>query len=111
MQILTVSFTEDTTFGRLVGKTFNEKFSILLFGEAGGGKSHIATKMASELAQYGKVLYVLAEEDVTDSVRTRIKRYVCDGVKFFVSNKEEKILELAREYDFLILDSLNGMSQ
>jgi len=31
------------------------------------------------------------------------------NVRFFVSSDEDKILEMAKGYNFLILDSLNGM--
>jgi len=49
MQILTISFAENTVLGQLVGESLNERFSILLYGEAGGGKSHLATRIAGEL--------------------------------------------------------------
>jgi len=112
MEILTISFSENTALGQLVGETLNERFSILLYGEAGGGKSHLATRIAGELGGFGNVLYILAEEEITDSVKKRVMKYNCgDSVKFCVCNKEEQILEMARGYNFLVLDSLNGMSQ
>jgi hypothetical protein len=113
LDISTISFGVNTALCQLVGHTFNDRFSLLLYGVAGGGKSHLATWVASELGMFGRVLYVLTEEEITDSVKQRVIRYKCnDNVKFFVCNNEEHILEeVSRGYNFLILDSLNGMSQ
>jgi adenosyl cobinamide kinase/adenosyl cobinamide phosphate guanylyltransferase/predicted nucleic acid-binding Zn ribbon protein len=99
----------DMVLNHLIGDEMNEKFSLLLFGEAGGGKSHLATKLAGELGQFGKVLYVLAEEEITNSVQQRTARYDCENVTFFVNRNAEQILEQAKSYDFLVLDSLNGI--
>ena len=110
MSIQTLCLSLDSCLGSLVGGVLNERFSILLYGEAGGGKSHLATILAYELCRYGRVLYVLAEEDITSSVRERIVRYGdSDAVNFIVCSDEQKILEKLQGYDFLVLDSLNGM--
>jgi len=110
MEIPTIITNIDGVLARLVGSEINEKFSMLLYGEAGSGKSHLATMLASELGCYGRVLYVLAEEEITNSVQQRINLYECnDRVKFLVSNNEQEILDEIRNFDFLILDSLNGL--
>jgi len=110
--IPSLDFSLNTALYQLIGGSLNERFSILLYGIAGGGKSHLANLLACELSIVGRVLYVLAEEQITNSVQQRIVRYgSSDNVIFWVCSDENKILDVVRGYDFLVLDSLNGMTQ
>jgi hypothetical protein len=99
-----------TALCHLVGGILNDRFSVMVYGEAGGGKSHLGTLFASELSNFGSVLYVLSEEGLTSSVQRRVLRYNCgENVIYFPCSDEVKILERASGFDFLIIDSLNGM--
>lgn len=46
----------------------------IIWGHSGNGKSETAMTLAYELAQYGKVLYVAAEEGYGASIQQRIRR-------------------------------------
>lgn len=47
---------------------------VIIWGHSGNGKSEAAMTLAYELAQYGKVLYVAAEEGYGASIQQRIRR-------------------------------------
>jgi len=111
MRIPTIALPIGTALGKLVGYSLNENFSILVFGKPGEGKSHLATLFARELSFYGSVGYILTEENtITDYLQERITRYdLSDNVMLIPTKKVDEILTISKKFDFLIVDSLNGM--
>jgi len=108
MQIPTLKF--DGVYGQYLGTNINYGFLMLVYGGAGGGKSHFATQLASYLEKIGKVLYVLAEEGITASVQERINRYDLKNTSFVETRSEEELIQNLDGFRFVILDSINGMT-
>lgn len=107
MQVDTIKF--DGVYANFIGHNVNYGFSILVYGSAGGGKSHFATQMSKYLERIGKVLYVLAEEGVTNSVQTRIERYGNQNTDFIETRLEKDVIDKIPGYNFIVIDSINGM--
>lgn len=107
MQVNTIKF--DGVYAGFIGQNINFGFSILVYGSAGGGKSHFATQFSKYLERIGNVLYVLAEEGVTNSVQARIERYGTQNTDFIQTRLDKDVLEKIPSYKFVVIDSINGM--
>mgnify|MGYP000573350938 CR=1 FL=1 len=108
MRVDTIRF--DGVWGRFLGENINYGFVALVYGVPGGGKSHFATLLASYIEKIGKVLYVLAEEGITNSVQQRIARYNLTNTDFVTTRNENDVISNIQNYRWLIIDSINGMS-
>ncbi len=80
---------------------------ILVGGDPGVGKSTILTQVAGNIAKTQKVLYVSAEESLSQ-VKMRATRLNIDSENLYVLNesKIENIEVVAKDYDFIIIDSI-----
>ena len=107
MQVNTIKF--DGVYAGFIGQSINYGFCMLVYGSAGGGKSHFATQLSKYLERMGKVLYVLAEEGVTNSVQARIERYGTQNTDFIQTRLDKDVLEKIPGYNFVVIDSINGM--
>jgi len=101
----------DGIFGEFLGNSVNYNFTALVYGSPGGGKSHFATYLAKYIEQAGKVLYVLAEEQITPHVKERISKYSTQNTDYKVTRKESDVIALLKtgNYKFVVIDSINGM--
>lgn len=107
MNVNTIKF--DGVYGNFIGHNINYGFSILVYGSPGGGKSHFATHLAKYFERMGNVLYVLAEEGITNSVQSRIERYKTENTDYLQTRKEQDVIDKVSNYKFVIIDSINGM--
>jgi hypothetical protein len=112
MQVPSIKF--NGVWGDFLGQNINYDFLMFVYGAAGGGKSHFVTDFSKYIEQMGKVLYVLAEEGITNSVQNRIGKYNLVNTNFLVTrNTNDVLAELNNsnmDYKFVILDSLNGLA-
>lgn len=107
MQVNTLRF--DGVWGTFLGQNVNYGFVALVYGVPGGGKSHFATLLSSYIEKMGKVLYVLAEEGVTNSVQQRVAKYNLTNTDFITTRNENDVIANASNYRFIVIDSINGM--
>lgn len=80
---------------------------VLIGGDPGVGKSTILTQVFGNIAKTKKVLYVSAEESLSQ-VKLRASRLMVDSENFFVlnENKLENIEAVIDEYEFVVIDSI-----
>lgn len=80
---------------------------VLIGGDPGVGKSTILTQVFGNLAKTKKVLYVSAEESLSQ-VKLRANRLNVDSENFFVlnENKLENIESVLGDYEFIVIDSI-----
>ncbi len=107
MNVNTIKF--DGIYSNFIGEKVNYGFSMLVYGSAGSGKSHFSTALAKYLERMGNVLYVLAEEGITNSVQSRIEKYQTQNTDYLQTRKEQDVLDKLPQYKFVIIDSINGM--
>ena len=83
---------------------------VLVGGDPGIGKSTLMTQMAGFLGKNHKVLYAGAEESAAQ-VKMRFSRLNIDGGDISVLNETslENIEKCAKNYDFLIVDSIQAV--
>ncbi len=96
-------------WGDFLGYNLNYNFSFMVYGSPGGGKSHFCTILSGYFETIGKVLYVLAEEGITSSVKERIKKYNLKNTDFMVTRSQDEVFAVAEQYKFVFIDSINGM--
>lgn len=82
---------------------------VLIGGDPGIGKSTLLTQVALNLAKKYKVLYVSAEESCSQ-LKMRCDRISPDA-DFDAINENciENVLDVAQDYDFLIVDSIQAV--
>lgn len=107
MQVNTIKTPK--IFSDFLGTDLNYGFTSLIYGSAGSGKSHLSTLFAKEFEKSGKCLYVLAEEGITNSVQRRIEKYNLKNTDFITTRRESDVLNLAKNYKYVFIDSINGM--
>ena len=80
---------------------------VLIGGDPGVGKSTILTQVFGNVAKTKKVLYVSAEESLSQ-VKLRASRLMVDSENFFVlnENKLENIEAVIADYEFIVIDSI-----
>lgn len=83
---------------------------VLLGGDPGIGKSTVLTQIFGNLAKTEKVLYVSAEESLSH-VKLRCDRLGVSGDNFTVLNecRLEHIETVAKDYDFIVVDSIQAI--
>ncbi|MBR1868224.1 MAG: DNA repair protein RadA [Clostridia bacterium] len=83
---------------------------VLIGGDPGIGKSTIMTQVACSLSQKYKVLYASAEESCAQ-VKMRCSRLAVNADDLMLMNETEldSIIEEAKNYDFLIVDSIQAV--
>ncbi len=83
---------------------------VLIGGDPGIGKSTILTQVAGKLSKTEKVLYVSAEESLSH-VKLRCDRLNVEGENLTVLNecRLEHIEQVAKDYDYLIIDSIQAI--
>lgn len=85
---------------------------ILVAGEPGIGKSTLMLEIANNLGKVGKVLYINSEES-NEQVKIRSDRMNIKNENIFLlpENNLEGIIDilLSKEYDFLIVDSIQNV--
>jgi adenosyl cobinamide kinase/adenosyl cobinamide phosphate guanylyltransferase len=86
------------------------RFSTLIRGEAKSGKSTYCAKFAQMISQFGRVLYVSAEERIrSKTLQLRVKRcgVVSPKVRFVHTKNIDEIDDMIRTggYRFVIFDS------
>ena len=87
------------------------RFSTLIRGEAKSGKSTYCAKFAQYVSQFGRVLYISAEERINSkTLQNRIKlcSVTSEKVRFVHTKRLEDIYKLIQTggYRFVILDSI-----
>ncbi len=80
---------------------------VLIGGDPGVGKSTILTQVFGNIAKTKKVLYVSAEESLSQ-VKLRASRLQVNGDNFYVlnENKLENIEDAISDYEFIVIDSI-----
>ena len=80
---------------------------VLIGGDPGIGKSTILTEVCKEVANTLKVLYISAEESLSQ-VKLRCTRLGVDSDNIMVLNEccLDNIDEICEDYDFLVVDSI-----
>ena len=80
---------------------------VLIGGDPGVGKSTILTQVAGNVSQSQKVLYVSAEESLSQ-VKMRSDRLKINSENLFMLNEcsLESIENASEEYDFIVIDSI-----
>lgn len=83
---------------------------ILIGGDPGIGKSTILTQVTGNLAKNYKVLYVSAEESLSQ-VKLRCDRLKINEDNFMLLNESrlEYIEEAALDYDYIVIDSIQAI--
>lgn len=83
---------------------------VLIGGDPGIGKSTILTEVASFVSKTQKVLYVSAEESLSQ-VKLRCTRLGVNGENLMVLNENrlENIESAAENFDFLVVDSIQAV--
>ena len=99
------------TWKELIG-TPEERFSLMLYGQSGHGKSHFAMQFAEYLSNnFGTVLYNSAEEGMSLTFQSKIKELKSDDL-FISKHKDFASIKKALKSSsckFVILDSVNHM--
>ena len=99
------------TWKELIG-TPEEKFSLMLYGQSGHGKSYFAMQLAEYLSNnFGTVLYNSAEEGMSLTLQSKIKELKSDSL-FISKHKDFSSIKKALKSSkckFVILDSVNHM--
>jgi predicted ATP-dependent serine protease len=113
MQLPTIAL--NGRISEVIGKNVNANFQAVIYGEAGSGKSHLATIFTKDLGLVGRTLYVTAEEGLTNHVKERLKRHnVTDisNVEFLPSNDVKRVMEVLHRgnYQFVVIDSIQALS-
>lgn len=109
-QFKTLDFTGE--WKKLIG-TPEQNFALMIYGQAGNGKSTFAVNLSEYLANnFGYVLYNSAEEGVSLSLQDKLKKLNTDQLrvssfKDFDSIKRHLKASLSK---FVVLDSVNHMS-
>lgn len=90
------------------------RFSTLIRGEAKSGKSTYAYKFAQYISQFGRVLYISAEESIKNTtVKNRLKYCEVTSEKIrFIYTKDANNVELLVKtggYRFVIVDSVQSL--
>ena len=83
---------------------------ILIGGDPGIGKSTLLTQVSGKLSKDYNVLYVTAEESLSQ-VKLRCDRLSVDGEKLKILNecRLESIETVADDFDFIIIDSIQAI--
>lgn len=97
-------------FGRMA-----DRFTMLVWGTPGAGKSHFALHFADELSRIGKTLYVSSEEPLeTGGLKRRaetmgIRR---DGVMAVYTRRLQDVAAMIRthKFRFVVIDSVTALS-
>jgi len=113
MHLPTIALTG--RISEVIGKNVNANFQAVIYGEAGSGKSHLATIFTKDLGLIGRTLYVTAEEGLTNHVQERLKRYgvtEIPNVEFLPSNDIKRVIEILHRgnYQFVVIDSIQALS-
>lgn len=102
----------DGQWKELIG-TPEERFSLMLYGQSGHGKSHFAMQFSEYLAnKFGNVLYNSAEEGVSLTLQSKIKDIKSDNL-FISKHKDFASMKKALKTSnskFVVLDSVNHMN-
>lgn len=96
-------------YGELLGD-LEPKFSAIVYGVKGSGKSTFAMDLANDMKNYGKVAYMSGEEGISKTLQNKAKLVNLDSpyLEFFKVNTLQDIKRsLTSEHKFLIIDSLN----
>ena len=107
------SLTFSGIWADFIGEEVNYNFSMMIYGEAGSGKSYFATMLASYLEdRFKNVLLVLAEEGFSNSVTERIEKYHLQDTDIIQTRDANEVIETikAKNSKIVIIDSLNGLS-
>ncbi len=92
-------------FGKLIGKP-SEPFKIMIYGKAGSGKSSLSLQLAQYLAELGKkVLYVADEEKFGYTLQEKMRRFNIHHRNLFVVDTMPKNFD---GYDVVFIDSVNS---
>ena len=109
-QFKTLSFTGE--WGELVGKP-EQNFSMMIYGQPGHGKSHLAVRLSEYLANnFGTVLYNSSEEGAGISLQNKLKGLDSNNLRISSFKDFESIKKFLKNSTskFVILDSVNHMS-
>lgn len=104
----------DTGFSELnrcLGGGVYKNTIVLLAGNPGIGKSTLCLQMAYNISLVTKVLYVTAEENYSN-VKSRYSRIFdkfSDNLYIFDSMNIDYILEVAREFEVIFIDSIQAI--
>ena len=111
MKLPSFAIPQETALGKLLGCKIDHHFTILVHGRAGSGKSHLICQFTRELSSVGSVGIILTEENnISEYLKDRVARYdLPDNVSLIPTRKVDDILAVAKNFDFLIVDSINGM--
>ena len=109
-QFKTLSFTGE--WEKLIGKP-EQNFSMMVYGQAGHGKSHLAARLSEYLANnFGTVLYNSSEEGAGISLQNKLKGLDSNNLRISSFKNFESIKKFLKNSTskFVVLDSVNHMS-
>jgi signal recognition particle GTPase len=93
-----------------------KKFSALIYGSAGAGKSTFALRLAHYFAEnHGKVLFIASEEGVNKSLRDKINLYNLQSQNLLIGVPPERNFEGTKKFieanqsPFVFIDSVNHL--
>ena len=90
------------------------RFSTIVRGEAKSGKSTYAYKFAQYVSQFGRILYVSAEENIKSATVQNRLRYcgvVSEKIRFIYTKNVDNLDTLLKTggYRFVIVDSVQSL--
>lgn len=91
-----------------------EKFSMMIHGMPGQGKSIFSLKFGNEISKSKRTLYILAEESISsDSLYEKIKEFNINVDNLFIEEMEEPV-DIIKKYrqlhcSNLIIDSITSL--
>ena len=114
-QMLNYQYNELPFSGKwqmLLGKPA-QNFHALVFGKPKMGKSYFAVSLAKYLSNFGRVLYIAAEEGFSSTLKKKIADFGLQNSRVDFANFRDfmqvKNILRAEHYDFVFIDSVNYM--
>lgn len=96
----------------LLGKPA-QNFHALVFGKPKMGKSYFSVSLAKYLSNFGRVLYIAAEEGFSSTLKKKIADFGLQNSRVDFANfrdfSQVKNILRAEQYDFVFIDSVNYM--
>lgn len=104
------SYDFDGKWAALMGHPA-KAFHCMVFGRPKQGKSIFSFQFAKYLSQFGKVLYIAAEEGFSATLQQKLKEFGAVNHNLYFANYRnyEQIREALKQsdYEFVVIDSIN----
>ncbi len=84
-------------------------FHMIAYGLPKSGKTEFAFQFANYLTQFGSVLYINSDEQISPLIQTRIKELNISDIHFSKARQKKEIEYIMQNgrYDFVFIDSCN----